>query len=177
MIELPVPCCAAPEEMLTITPSPDCAQQRDKGPDRRERPAHIGGQHGVDQIVVERFEIVVRDHPGKAGGIDQDVGAAELVPDRGRNLADLRGVLQRQVHRLVAVAGQLGDQRRRAVGALVVADDDTRAPAAASSRTLAAPMPLLPPVTTATLPASEERFSVVMAMHPGAARRSRREAG
>src|SRR6266404_7609983 len=39
----------------------------------------------------------------------------------------------------------------------------TRAPASASSRTLAAPMPLLPPVTTATLPASEVGFSVVIA--------------
>ncbi len=64
MIELPVPCSAAPEEMLTMTPSPDSRQQRDKGADRRERPAHIGGQHLVDQIVVERVEVVVRAPSG-----------------------------------------------------------------------------------------------------------------
>ena len=109
-----------------MTPSPERAQQRDKGADRRERPAHIGGQHRVDQIVVERFEIVVRHHPGKSRGIDQDVGAAEAVLDRRGDLADLGAVFQRQVHRLVATARQLGDQRRRPVGSLVVADDDLR---------------------------------------------------
>ena len=54
----------------------------------------------------------MRDHPGEAGGVDKNIGAAEPVLDRGGNLADLGAVLERQVHRLVAAAGQLGDQRR-----------------------------------------------------------------
>ena len=126
MIELPVPDCAAPEEMLTMTAVARLAQQRDKGADRRERPAHIGGQHLVDQIVVERVEVVVRHHPGKPGGIDQDVGATELLPDRGGDPLDLGGVLERQIHRLVAAAGQFADHGSGAVDALVVADDDAR---------------------------------------------------
>ena len=125
MIELPVPDCAAPEEMLTMTPSPD-SQQRDKGADHREGPPHIGGQHLVDQIVVERVEIVVRHHSGEPGGINQDVGAAELLPDRVGDLADLGGVLERQMHRPVSAAGQLADHGVGALGPLVVADDDPR---------------------------------------------------
>ena len=98
-------------------PVPDCA-------------AHIGGQHPVDQIVVERVEIVVRHHPGKPGGIDEDVGAAELLPDRRGDLAYLGGVFERQMHRPVeagvSAAGQLADHRVGALNALVVADDDAR---------------------------------------------------
>ena len=37
-----------------------------KGADRHERSAHIGGQHRIDQIVVKRLEVMVRDHPGEA---------------------------------------------------------------------------------------------------------------
>ena len=48
-------------------------------------------------------------------------------PDRVGDLVDLGGVLQRQTHRLVAVAGQFGDHGVGAVDALVVADDDARA--------------------------------------------------
>ena len=138
MIELPVPCSAAPDEMLTMTPSPDSLQQRREGADRRERPAHIGGQHLVDQIVVERFEVVVRHHPGEPGGIDQHVGAAVFLAHRGGDLADLRGVLERQAHRLVAAAGQLAHDRIGALDALVVADHDlARRPARTASRSRA----------------------------------------
>jgi hypothetical protein len=125
MMLLPVPLCAAPDE-VDDDPVAAGAQHRDKGADRRKRPAHIGGQHRIDQIVVERFEVVMRDHPGEAGGVDQDVGAPEAILNRGGNLADLRAVFQRQVHCLVAVAGQLGDQCCGTIGSLVVAYDDAR---------------------------------------------------
>ena len=108
-----------------MTPSPWRAAA-DKCTDRRERPAHIGGQHRVDQIVVERLKIAVRDHPGEAGGIDQNVSAAEAIFDRGGYFADLGAVFQRQVHRPVSVPGQFGDQHGGAVGALIVADDHAR---------------------------------------------------
>jgi hypothetical protein len=54
--------------------------------------AHIRRQHRIDQIIVECFEVCVRHHPREPGGIDQDIGAAELVGDRGRNPTDLRGI-------------------------------------------------------------------------------------
>ena len=74
---------------------------------------------------------MVRNHPSEPGGIDQDVGAAEFLSDRCGDLADLRAVLQRQMHRLMeaglAAADQSADHRIGAVEALVVADHDPRA--------------------------------------------------
>ncbi len=68
----------------------------------------------------------MRHHTGEAGGIDQHVAAAELFLDRGGSLVDLRGVLERQAHRLVAAAFERGDDGIGAVDALVIADDDPR---------------------------------------------------
>jgi hypothetical protein len=75
-----------------------------------------------NQIIVQCFQIVVRHHAGEAGRIDQDVGASAGLADRGRDLADLARVLERQMHCHMAAAGQFGDQRRRPVGPFVVAD-------------------------------------------------------
>src|SRR5436309_13205177 len=100
MIELPVPLCAAPEEMLMMTPSPDSRRNGTK--------ARIVAK-GPRTLAVSTWSIkssssasnVVRHHAGKAGGIDQDVGAAELLADRRGDLLDLGGVLKRQMHRLM----------------------------------------------------------------------------
>ena len=103
------------------------AQQRREGADRREDAAHIGGEDLVDEVVGKRFEIVVRHHAGKAGGIDENVGAAEFLPDRRGSLSYFRTVLERQADRFVPAAGEALDHRVRTVCPLVVADDDPRA--------------------------------------------------
>jgi len=68
----------------------------------------------------------VRHHPREPGGIDQDVGAAELVGDRGRYPADLRGILKRQMHRAMSSSGQFGYQLLGALKTTVIANDDPR---------------------------------------------------
>ena len=128
MMLLPVPRCAAPDEMLTMTPSPDRLQQRREGADRRERPAHIGGQHLVDQIVVERFEVAdARTMRVKPAELTRMSARPNSSLDRGGDLRLICAVSSsgRCIGR-VAAAGQLGDDRVGAVDALVVADDDAR---------------------------------------------------
>src|SRR5215831_14430347 len=140
MMLLPVPLCAAPEEMLTMTPSPVARSNGTKarivanGPRTlavstasirlsssasrslcatiRVKPAEltrisarpnpcltasatlrICALSSIDQIIVERLEIIMRDHPGEAGRIDEDIGTAEPVLDGVGYLADLRAVL------------------------------------------------------------------------------------
>ena len=80
-----------------------------------------------------------------AGVRDDDVEAAEALDRRGRERLDLL--------RVADVAGS----RQRAVDALVAAAARAQrdlAPAAASVLAVAAPMPLLAPVTSATRPST-----------------------
>src|SRR5207248_4531687 len=55
-----------------------------------------------------------------------DVGATELLADRRGDLLDLRSVLERQMYRFVAAAGQAADHGVGSVYALVIADHDPR---------------------------------------------------
>ena len=165
MIELPVPCSAAPDEMLTMTPSPDSLQQRREGADRRERSPHIGGQHLVDQIVVERFEIVVRHHPGEPGGIDQDVGAAVFARAPPRRPCGFRAVSSSGRRIALWPLPASFAHRAGALDALVVADDDPRAGLGEQPRA-GAPMPLLAPVMTATLPSRSLPIRAAMPSPP-----------
>jgi hypothetical protein len=69
----------------------------------------------------------MRHHPREPGGIHQDVGAAELVGDRGRDPADLRGILKRQMHRAMSSSGQLAYELLGTIETSVIAYDDPRA--------------------------------------------------
>jgi hypothetical protein len=60
---------------------PGCLQERGEGTDGRELSAPIDGEHAVDQLVVQRFEIGVRHGLGEAGGVDQDIQATEAPLD------------------------------------------------------------------------------------------------
>ena len=69
-------------------------------------------------------------------------------------------VIQQEPDRLREVTG-IGPKLLGAIETAVIAYDASRAPAAAKRHTLAAPIPLLPPVTIATLSVRENSSSAV----------------
>ena len=146
-----------------MTPSPDSFSSGAKARIVANGPRTLAVSTWSIRSSSKRFEVVVRHHPGEPGGIDQHVGAAVFLAHRGGDLADLRGVLERQAHRLVAAAGQLAHDRIGALDALVVADHDLRAGLRRTASRSRAPMPLLAPVMTATLPS---RSLPICAMPP-----------
>ena len=89
--------------------SPTLAQERREFSDDRERATHIGDQHSIKEIVVERREIGVRNWPGEPGGINQNIGPTVFL---GYNL--FRGsngfhCLKLYVQRTVTAAGKPGN--------------------------------------------------------------------
>ena len=103
--------------------------------------------------VVEGAQIGMRDHSGTAGIVNEDVEPALGRADRGGEVLDGARILRRRAACSVTGAGQARDQPVGGLGVIAESDDDT-CPAAANRRAVAAPRPLLPPVTTATRPSS-----------------------
>jgi hypothetical protein len=97
--------------------------------------------------------------PGPArvdrGVVDQDVGATERLLGTGGDRLDRRRVRDVGVHpeRLAALDLDRGTVACSASGCRSTAS--TRAPRAASSRAVAAPIPVAAPVTIAFLPATD----------------------
>ena len=96
-----------------------------------------------------------RPQDAAGGVVDGDVDAPSWSVTRAAARGDAGGIgdvgLQRQ--RPPPAGAQLADQRLRGGVAAVIEDGDV-APAAASLRAIAAPMPRAPPVTSAILPSS-----------------------
>ena len=66
-------------------------------------------QHRIDQIVVECFEVGMRHHPRDPAN-SPGCRRGQLVGDRCRDPADLRGILKPQMHRAMSSSGQLAYQ-------------------------------------------------------------------
>lgn len=150
------------------------AQQGQQRADHRIGAAGIGDQDLVEQRLVQRCQIDVRDRPGHAGRIHQHIDPAIRIPHRIRHRPHRGRVGDIDRQRQVARA------RQRPSSARARASPDryriaTSAPASASARTLAAPMPALPPVTTATLPASSGSLMSLLPCAPDAGTGRRRE--
>ena len=101
-------------------------EQRLAGAHRGERAAQIDRQHEVEEIVVESAQIGMRDHPGAAGIVDQDVEPALGFADRVGEAFDRARILRRRAAGAVAGAGQARDQPVGRLGVIAEGDDDAR---------------------------------------------------
>jgi len=100
----------------------------------------------------------MRDHPGTAGIVDEDVEPALGVADRGGEVFDFAGILGRCAARPVAGAGQARNQPVGRLGIAAKGDDDAR-PRLGEEARGRSPQALLPPVTSATRPSSTPMIS------------------
>ena len=107
----------------------------------------------VEQRIVEGIEIAMWHRLGETGRVHQDVGTSKHAAHVIGGLSHCCRIFEHDAHGAMTVAGQLRDNRMRAIIAFVVADDDARALLGQHAYG-GAPMPLQPPVTTATLPRS-----------------------
>ena len=123
-----------------------------------------GGVGGVDQALEVdvdhplpflRRRVLDRPQEHLAGVVDDDVEPAQLVDraaDRGVRL--LRSAMSASIARAVCPALPISFARRSSRSSRRAASA-TLAPSAASSRAVASPIPLLAPVTSATVPSKE----------------------
>ncbi len=99
---------------------PACLEQLLAGARRGKGPAQVDRQHEVEKRVVERAQIGMRDHPGAAGIVDEDVEPALGRTDRGGEALDGACILRRRMAGAVAVAGQARDQPLGRLGIIAV---------------------------------------------------------
>ena len=133
--------------MLMIEPPPRGSHARHGVLDAQQRSAHVDGHR-----LVPRGDVHVggtRDRPGDACVVHQDVGPAGTGVDPREQRRDGRLFADVGSDRFRTDLGSGPRQSRR-----VTSGNHHRAPAATNFRAMAAPMPVPPPVTSATRPAS-----------------------
>ena len=139
--------------MLTIRPPAGLDHRRDHG---------LAGQEGPDHVDVEdRAEVLERDvlgrrldRPDHAGGVDEDVDAAEALVRGARELGGrgLVGDVTAHRQRLELAEVLLQVPACDSIASMSRPASTSAAPSSASATQIGAPMPLAAPVTIATLP-------------------------
>ena len=134
-----------------IRPQPRCAHRRQREPRGMEHRAEVQRDDGVpalDREVLDGRDVL------DAGVVDQDVDAAVRVRASLHQLLDVGDLAQVAALEDALDAVLVGDRLDQPVdlaGVAEAVDDEIGAPGA-SACAIPSPMPLVEPVTTATLP-------------------------
>ena len=137
------------DEIFTMDSPAAAFQQGTEGANHGEWPAQIERNGPVEDIVRQPLEII-GGHGGRgAPAIDQRIEPPVLLVHGRRGLRDRSRIVDRDAHGEMPAALQASDHLFGLRAAAVVADHDAE-PMAARRAAVALPMPLLPPVTSAT---------------------------
>ena len=109
-------------------------QQRAERADDGEGPAQVGAGDLVENLVGQGVQIGRRHHHGAAGGVDQDIGAAETLRHGLGRRAHARALVDRDLRRHMVAWRQSGDDALGRGAVAMIADDDARAVGGEQSR-------------------------------------------